>query len=187
LFVSAIFNVIPRMAAISVLLVLITYIFGVMFTILFGDLYFSGVTESNYFGTLELSIFTLFQFMTLDNWADVVRDIMTVYKWAWIPILIYVIVTAFIVVNLIIAVICDAIAALHEEEEEKKMLEERRKLREDMGEFSSEEEEDELQDQLDTLELHIAGLKQKQEDIVSSLQMLTSRLQDNRSTIQNAM
>jgi hypothetical protein len=183
---SAIFNVIPRMSAITLLLVLVTYIFGVMCTILFRDLYSAGVTDANYFGSVELSIFTLFQFMTLDNWASPVRDVMTVYKWAWLPILTYVIVTAFIVVNLIIAVICDAIAALHEEESAMKSLEESRKLREVLGEFSSEEEEDELQDRLDILELHIAGLNQKQEFILSSLGILTSRLQENRSTILNS-
>lgn len=57
--------------------------------------------------------------MTLDAWADLTRDIMLVYSWAWIPMIAYVIITGFVVVNLVIAVICDAVAALHDDEKAK--------------------------------------------------------------------
>lgn len=61
--VSAIFGVMPRIMAISLLLSLIFYIFSVMFTALFSDLYERGFTEWDYFGRLDLSFFTLFQIM----------------------------------------------------------------------------------------------------------------------------
>jgi 5-bromo-4-chloroindolyl phosphate hydrolysis protein len=35
---------------------------------------------------------------------------MAVYSWAWIPIVSFILLSAFIVVNLVIAVICDAIS-----------------------------------------------------------------------------
>ena len=64
--ILAIFSVIPKMMAIFLLLLLIFFIFGVMFTTLFKGMYVDGeeVTEP-WFETLFLSLFTLFQMMTL--------------------------------------------------------------------------------------------------------------------------
>lgn len=90
-----------------------------MFTQLFKDLYKRGLTSVDYFGRMDDTFFTLFQIMTLDAWAEVAREVMAVYAWAWLPFIVFVIITAFVVVNLIIAVICDAIAALHDDEKAK--------------------------------------------------------------------
>jgi len=116
--VVCLLSVIPRMLAICALLALIMYIFGVMFTTLFKTTYDDDVTSHDYFGTLEDSAFTLFQVMTMDSWAEICREVMEVYWWAWIPFLAYVILSAFIVVNLVIAVICDAIADVNDDNED---------------------------------------------------------------------
>jgi uncharacterized membrane protein YphA (DoxX/SURF4 family) len=50
---SALFGVMPRMVAIGLLLFLVSYIFAVMFTQLFKDLYERGVTDADYFGRLD--------------------------------------------------------------------------------------------------------------------------------------
>lgn len=113
----ALFSVMPRMVAIGLLLFLISYIFAVMFTQLFKDL----SLEEPYFVRIDNTFFTLFQIMTLDNWSEVVRQVMEYYTWAWFPFITFVIISGFIVVNLIIAVICDAIAALHDDERAKIM------------------------------------------------------------------
>ncbi len=63
--VVALFSVVPAIAAINVLLLLIMYIFSVMYTQLFKDLFAEGYTTANYFGTLDLTWFTLFQIMCL--------------------------------------------------------------------------------------------------------------------------
>jgi len=47
--------------------------------------------------------------MTLDNWTDMLRNVMATYPIAWISFLIYVSLTAFIFTNLITAVICNDI------------------------------------------------------------------------------
>jgi hypothetical protein len=65
--VTALFGVLPRMAAIIFLLCMIFYIFGVMMTQLFGDLYPDGDTEVNYFTRLDNSFFTLFQVWKLQR------------------------------------------------------------------------------------------------------------------------
>jgi len=113
--VTALFSVMPRMAAIGLLLFLIFYIFAVMFTSLFKTLYRQDLTEWDYFGRLDATFFTLFQIMTLDEWSAVAREVMLTYAWAWAPFVAFVIISGFVVVNLIIAVICDAISALHDD------------------------------------------------------------------------
>jgi Ion transport protein len=95
------FGVTPRMFAIWLLLCLVSYIFAVMFTQLFKDLYEQGATgDVDYFGCMDKTFFTLFQIMTLDAWSDISRDGMAVYPWAWLPIIAYVILTGFVVVNI---------------------------------------------------------------------------------------
>jgi Ion transport protein len=118
--VLALGNVMPRMAAISVLLLLIFYIYAVCFTQLFGDLYANGALDANYFGRMDNTFFTLFQIMTLDSWNPISQQLMAEISWAWLPMLSFVIISAFIVVNLVIAVICGAVAAL--EAREKAMI-----------------------------------------------------------------
>jgi hypothetical protein len=105
--ISALGAVMPRMYAISMLLILIFYIFAVLFTQLFGDLELS----QNYFTTLDASLFTCMDMMTL-NWIEVTREVMTHRSWAWAPFVSYISITGFIVYNLIVAVVCDAVAVL---------------------------------------------------------------------------
>lgn len=109
--IMALFSVIPKMTAIGLLLLLIMFIFGVMFTTLFKGMYPAELTQP-YFESLFYSLFTLFQMMTLDEWADILGQVQVVYPWAWAPFIIFIILTGFIVVNLVIAVICDAVHVL---------------------------------------------------------------------------
>jgi len=113
--VLALFSVFPKMTAIFMLLLLIFYIFSVMFTQLFKDMYDDQLVKEQYFDTLFFSLFTLFQMMTLDEWAVILFQIQRTYPWAWLPFVIFIIITAFVVVNLIVAVICDAVHVLGNE------------------------------------------------------------------------
>jgi hypothetical protein len=193
---AALFSVVPRMFAIGILLLLVSYIFAVLFTQLFKDLYEDGYTEEDYFGRMDKTFFTLFQLMTLDNWANVAREVIAVYSWAWIPFIVFVIATGFVVVNLIIAVICDAISALREDEkaklhgtyEENSQESSSNKPEGDDDDQSIQleeaaEEEDEyhvevdLRAQLDSLEQNVLELSQMQEDALHALEMLMQNLQ----------
>lgn len=105
--VAALFDIMPRLGAITALLLLIFYIFAVLFTQLFGELTLSG----DYFTRLDYSLFTLFVMMTME-WADVARECMAEIWWAWAPFVAFIMITGFIVFNLIIAVVCDAVAVI---------------------------------------------------------------------------
>lgn len=172
--IVALLSVMPRMAAIGLLLFLIFYIFAVMLTNLFGDFYQPGQPDStdfDYFGRLDLTFFTLFQMMTLDNWADITRQCIQIDWWAWLPILSFVIISGFVVVNLIIAVICDAIAALN--------VDEKAKLE---GNYDGSDGEEmicptEVREKLDFLEEQVNGLSQMQKETKKVLKKLMHHLE----------
>jgi hypothetical protein len=162
------------MAAIGLMLALIFYIFAVMFTQLFKDLYADGYTDYNYFSGMGWTLFTLFQMMTLDNWASIARQVITVYKWAWAPFISFVIISGFIVVNLIIAVICDAISALHKDDKAKFGG----NYDDDTDESGSQQLE--IREQLDCLEEQMEELTRIQARTFHTLQYLTRQMQMNK-------
>jgi Ion transport protein len=116
--VEAVTSSMPKMVAIFALIQLQYYIFAVMFTQLFGTAYKEGVTSIDYFSRLDKTYFTLFQLMTLDSWSSITRELMKKYVWAWLPMTLYVLSTTFIILNLIIAVICDSISKISKSRDE---------------------------------------------------------------------
>lgn len=123
--VNALLTTLPKMGAIISLMVLILFIFAVMFTSLFQE------KDAENFRNLQTTTFTLFQMMTLD-WSDITRDLGETVPWAKIPIMIFVMVSGFIVYNLIVAVLCDAIVDLNgsreEEGDQQKLISDNHKL-----------------------------------------------------------
>ncbi|MDQ3762320.1 MAG: ion transporter [Actinomycetota bacterium] len=99
---TALLTAVPGMASIAALLGLLLYIAAVMATQLFGD----GVPDR--FGDLGTSLFTLFQVMTTDDWANVARSAMAVEPLAWIFFIVYMLLSTFAVLNLFIAVVVRA-------------------------------------------------------------------------------
>lgn len=181
----------PRMCAIGILLFLVSYIFAVMFTQLFKDMYELGQTEVDYFSRMDATFFTLFQIMTLDSWADIAREVMVVYRWAWLPFICFVIITGFIVVNLIIAVICDAISALNDDEKAKlegqfdttkgQTTDADNSDSGDNADDSSPTAEADVQEQLDSLEAQVEELTRVQVQTLYTLEYLARQLQRSRA------
>lgn len=110
--IEGLIGAIPGIASIGAILVIVFYVFAVMSTKLFGAGY------PDWFGSLHKSFFTLFQIMTLEGWADIVREIMKTHPQAWIFFVIYILAATFTVLNLFIAVIVDAMQRQNQEEEQ---------------------------------------------------------------------
>eukprot|EP00551_Chaetoceros_affinis_P016575 CAMPEP_0203705600 /NCGR_PEP_ID=MMETSP0091-20130426/50393_1 /ASSEMBLY_ACC=CAM_ASM_001089 /TAXON_ID=426623 /ORGANISM="Chaetoceros affinis, Strain CCMP159" /LENGTH=249 /DNA_ID=CAMNT_0050581065 /DNA_START=95 /DNA_END=844 /DNA_ORIENTATION=- len=119
--VAALVGATRRLFAVGLLLLLIFYIFAVVFTNIFKDLQEDGYTEEDYFSRLDKTFFTLFQFMTLDSWSGVTKEIMVEYPWAWLPICAFIVVSSFVVINLFIAVICDSVAEVQRRDMEENL------------------------------------------------------------------
>lgn len=94
---------IPGITSIGMLLMIVLYVFALISTNLYGEAF------PKYFGSLQGSLFSLFQIMTAESWAsNIARPVMEVYPYAWIFFVLFILATSFIVLNLFIAVIVDA-------------------------------------------------------------------------------
>jgi p-aminobenzoyl-glutamate transporter AbgT len=111
--VSAVGKTLPRLTSIFICLLLIFYVYAVLCTSLYIDLYDQGHLNYPYFERLDYTFITLFQFMTLDSWHGVVRQVQEVKPWSWLCFYSFAILTAFVVLNLIVAVVCEAVVELN--------------------------------------------------------------------------
>jgi voltage-gated sodium channel len=102
--VQSLLTSLPGMGSIVALLGLVFYVAAVIATQLFGD------TFPDWFGTLGASFYTLFQVMTLESWSmGIVRPVMEEYPLAWMYFVPFILIATFMMLNLFIAVIVDAI------------------------------------------------------------------------------
>lgn len=92
----------PGMGAITALLLIFFYVFSVVATKLFGAAF------PQWFGSLWISGFSLFQIMTLEGWADIAREVMRVHPGAWIFFVLFILLATFTVLNLFIGLIVKA-------------------------------------------------------------------------------
>lgn len=100
--VSALLRAMPGMSSIVLLLSLVLYVAAVMATKLYGQ------TAPQRFGSLPVSLFTLFQTMTGDDWGNIAREVMTRHPSAWVFFTAFILVSTFIVLNLFMAVVVSA-------------------------------------------------------------------------------
>lgn len=85
------------------LLAVISYVYGISGYYLFGQDY------PEYFGDLGSTLFTLFQLTTLENWAEIARDIMSTEPAAAVYFISFILISAFIIVNVVVGVIVSSI------------------------------------------------------------------------------
>jgi len=107
------------LGAVMSLLLIVFYVSAVVSTNLFGKEF------NNYFGDLGTSLFTLFQVMTLEGWAeDVARPIMEKFPLAWIFFIVHIMLSTFVVINLFVAAIVDSFSTINESDSaERKKIE----------------------------------------------------------------
>jgi voltage-gated sodium channel len=111
--VTALVSVIPGMLSVAAILILFFYVFAIMAVHLFGEKF------PEWFGSLGDSFYTLFQVMTLESWSmGIVRPIMEVYPLAWIYFIFFILISTFIMVNLIVAIVVDAMSTINQSQEE---------------------------------------------------------------------
>ncbi len=105
--VQAIIDSIPNVAWASGLLLILFYIFSIMGTMLFG------ADFSDWFGTLGKSMYTLFQVMTLESWSmGIARPVISSFPFAWLYFVSFILISSFIVMNVIVGVVVNAIGEI---------------------------------------------------------------------------
>lgn len=112
--VDALILTIPSMGNIFVLMSIFFYIYAVIGTMLFSSI------APEYFGSLPLSLLSLFQVVTLESWASgIMWPIFDINPWSWIYFVSFVLLGTFIIFNLFIGVIVNNVEKANEEDEEK--------------------------------------------------------------------
>ncbi|ANU06331.1 Ion transport protein [Paraurantiacibacter namhicola] len=128
--IVGLFSAIPSIITVIIMLLLIFYISAVMATKLFGAAF------PEWFGTLGASLYSLFQIMTLESWSmGIVRPVMAEFPYAWVFFVTFILITSFIVLNLFIGVIVNAMSEATDEEahsEREMILTELRELKAEM-------------------------------------------------------
>lgn len=88
---------IPTITSVIVVMSIIFYVYAVI-----GTVFFAAVTPE-FFGNLQLSFITLFQIFTLESWASgVFRPIFAEVEWSWLYFISFIVITTFIMINLIV-------------------------------------------------------------------------------------
>jgi len=107
--VQAIGRSIPSIAWTALLLVLIYYIFSIIGVSMFGEEF------PDWFGNIGKSMYTLFQVMTLESWSmGISRPVMEVFSYAWMYFVPFVLISSFIVMNVVVGIVVNAISEVAE-------------------------------------------------------------------------
>jgi voltage-gated sodium channel len=143
--VEALLRALPGISSIFILLLIIYYTFAVIATTLFGPDF------PEWFGTLARTMYTLFQVMTLEGWAEIARTIMTKFPYAWIFFILFILIVTFTMLNLFVAIMVNTMQTLQERRqrqmrsaiesathsESEKLQQEIRQLRAEIGELKA--------------------------------------------------
>ncbi len=105
--VQAIIESIPNVGWASVLLLLLFYIFAIMGTTMFAEAF------PLFFGSIGKSMYSLFQIMTLESWSmGIARPVIAVFPYAWVYFVTFILISSFIVMNVIVGIVVNAISEL---------------------------------------------------------------------------
>jgi voltage-gated sodium channel len=99
LIITTLMRSIPSMGNVILLMSIIFYIYGIAGYHLFH------AYDPAHWGSLGLSLLTLFRVVTLEDWTDVMYTAMETYDWAWLYFVSFVVVGTFVIINLFIAIV----------------------------------------------------------------------------------
>ena len=99
LILSTLFRSIPSLGHIMVLMGIVIYSYALVGFNHFGE------HDPEHWGSLGVSVLSLFQIVTLDDWGNIMRTTIELEPLAWVYFVSFVISSAFIVTNLFIAVV----------------------------------------------------------------------------------
>ncbi|WP_343079621.1 ion transporter [Ostreiculturibacter nitratireducens] len=146
--VQALLDALPGMGAVIIMLSIVYYVFAVMATMMFGDVF------DEWFGTLGRSLYSLFQIMTLESWSmGIVRPVMEEFPYAWAFFVPFIIMTAFSVLNLFIGLLVNTMQSAVEADTEEEFDTLRRLIR----------------DETDLVDAHVLELREELRALVEKL------------------
>lgn len=107
---------IPQVAWTLVIQLIVFYCYSVLGTTFFGEQF------KDWFGSIGKSLYSLFQIMTLESWSmGIARPVIAVFPYAWIYFVTFVIISSFIMMNIVVGIIVNAIQSNSDNEALKEM------------------------------------------------------------------
>ena len=106
--VESLFHSLPSLLWIFVLLALVFYVFAVIGTKLFGTAF------PEWFGNIGASLFSLFQIMTLEGWAEISRSVMNVYPLSNIYFILFILLASYTTLNIFIAIVVNTMSEVQQ-------------------------------------------------------------------------
>ena len=98
---STLFRSVPSVGHIVVLLTIILYVYALVGHRSFGE------HDPEHWGDLGVSASSLFQIVTLDDWAKFMSIAAEVHPLAWVYFVSFIIISAFVIINVFIAIIIE--------------------------------------------------------------------------------
>ncbi|MBK9096790.1 MAG: ion transporter [bacterium] len=144
----------PSIGWIFVLLTLVFYVFSVIGTKLFGASY------PEWFGTIWASMFSLFQIMTLEGWADIARTISARYPFSNAFFISFILIASYTTLNIFIAIVVNTMSEI----QQKISIQEASKI-----EDIIQDENEELRNDIRNLKEQIIKMEEKLSKKISSL------------------
>ena len=130
--IESFMRALPGIGSVLTVLLLMVFVYALIGQSLYHDV------APELFGTLHQSAFTLFTVLTLEGWPDVSRQVMAQVPTAWLYFVSFIAINSFTVLNLMIAVIIDAMQKEYDdlaEEEREDILQEIQALRREIAEL----------------------------------------------------
>ncbi len=119
----------PPIGSMGVLALLFLYVYGMLGWILFGD----EIPER--WGNIGEAMLTLFTVFTLEGWNDVLYQAQEVHSWSWIFFISFVLLASLLIINILIAIIINAMEEAREAETREDLERMRREAEEAGGEY----------------------------------------------------
>jgi voltage-gated sodium channel len=100
----------PPIASMGALAVLLIYLYGMVGWLLFG------AEDPEQWGDLGQAMLSLFVMLTLEDWPSYLRAGMEIHPWSWIYFVSYVLVAGFLLINVLIGIVINAMESARREE-----------------------------------------------------------------------
>ena len=116
---AGVWRSVPPLASMAVLTVLLLFIYGMVGWLLFGD------EIPGDWGDIGQAMLTLFVMLTLENFPVYMDRGMNVHSWSWIYFVSFVLLAAFIVLNVLIGIVLNSMEEAREIERRRSLADQR--------------------------------------------------------------
>lgn len=107
-FITAFFHSIPAVTSLAVMTTMLLFVYGMVGWMLFGD------DLPNRWGDLGTAVLTLFTALTIEGWPTLMYEGMKIHSQAWIFFVSYILIAAFLLINMLLAVVISSIEEARE-------------------------------------------------------------------------